>query len=143
MTAADVAQLREDQETKEEAFHIQEGCIIGLRKAITSNVPRPILLEHYSTNNGFNLVHPRNLLATIMNNATPVTVMDGHTLKEARDKSLRFDKSTPLSLQFAEARQAMEQLLTLHGVTSSKAELMMLWLGDLKREKDFEDEIEE
>ena len=78
-----------------------------------------------------------------MNNATPVTVMDGHTLKEARDKSLRFDKSIPLSVQFAEVRRAMEQLLTLHGVTSSEAELMMLWLGDLKREKDFEDEIEE
>ena len=32
-TAAAIAQLREDQATKEEAFNTQEGCIVGLREA--------------------------------------------------------------------------------------------------------------
>ena len=49
-TAADVAQLRKDQAVKEETFHTQEGCIIGLRKAIINNVPQALLLEHKSTN---------------------------------------------------------------------------------------------
>ena len=142
-TAADIAQLREDQATKEEAFHTQEGCIIGLRKAIINNVPHSILLEHYSTNDGFNLVHPRDLLATIMANATPVTITDGRALKKERDKELTFHTDTPLAVQFAEAKRAGEQLLTLHGVTSSESDLMMTWLGDLEREKDFENEVAE
>lgn len=142
-TVADVAQLREGKTVKEETFHTQEGCIVGLRKAIISNVPHAILLEHFSTNDGFNLVYPRDLLATVLGNAAPVTVTDGRTLKEARDKGLTFHTNTPLSVQFAEAQRAIEQLLTLHAVPSSKAELMMLWLGDLEREKDFKDKVEE
>ena len=142
-TVADVAQLREDQATKEETFHTQEGCIRRLRKAIISSVSRAIVLEHYSTNNGFNLVHPRDLLATIMQNAAPVTVTDGRTLKKARDKDLTFHTSAPLSVQFAEAQQAIEQLQTLHAVPSSKAELMMLRLRDIERKKDFEEQVDE
>ena len=106
-------------------------------------MPWDLLLKHYSMNNGFNFVHPRDLLATIMANASPVTIVDGRTLKKARDKALTFDTSTPLYVRFAEAKRAMEQLVTLHGVLSSKDKLMMLWLGDLEREKEFEDEIED
>ena len=62
-------------------------------------------------------------------------------LKEARDKVLTFDTTTPLSVQFAEAQQAMEQLVTLHGVSSNKEGLMMLWLRDLEHEREFEDEV--
>ena len=142
-TAADIAQLREDQASKEEAYHTQEGCRIGLREAIVANAPQAVLLEHYETNDGFNLASPRDLLATIMANATPVTITDGRALKKERDKELTFHTDTPLAVQFAAAKRATEQLLTLHSVPSSEAELMMTWLGDLEREKDFEDEVEE
>ena len=142
-TAADIAQLREDQAAENEVFNTQEGCIMGLREAIISNVPRSILLEHFDTNDGFNRVHPRDLLATVVQNATPVTITDGRALKKERDKELTFHTDTPLAVQFAEAKRAVEQLLTLHGVTSSESDLMMTWLGDLEREKDFEDEVAE
>ena len=65
------------------------------------------------------------LLATIEARATPVTCVDAKMLKSARDTSLTFDTTDPLATQFALIEKAIGDLRHIHGVTTSKSEMMM------------------
>ena len=79
---------------------------------------------------GLDEVKPRRFLETIKGRAAPVTVLDAMTLKNARNAPLTFDTADPLATQFALAKKAMGDLTHVHKITTSKSELMMMWLQE-------------
>ena len=59
-----------------ETYHTQEGSRVGLRKAILANVPRETIIELVDPKSKFNEVEPRTLLAVILRDADPATVVE-------------------------------------------------------------------
>ena len=106
-------------------------------------MPVKILVEHKDAESGLDEVEPRVLLATIKERAAPVTCLDAMALKIAHDAPLTFDTSHPLATQFALIKKAIADLQRIHSVATSESELMMMWLLEIEKEKDFEDQVVE
>ena len=138
---AQIARVKDTHVTDVERFNTQEGVRTGLRKTIIANVPPELLVIHEDPESGLDEVEPRVLLATIEARAAPVTSTDAKTLKTARDKPLVFDTDVPLATQFAVARKNIADLQRVHNIATSETELMMEWIADLEKEKDFEDQV--
>ena len=142
-TAAEIAQRKSDHAVREEQYHTQEGCRVGLLKKIVANVPDALIVQHHDPDSHYDDVEPRVLLATVMDAATPITAVDGRALTQARDRALTFDTDETLAIQFSKARKAIRDLQNKHSVATSEEELMMKWMVDLDGEKEFDDEVEE
>ena len=138
-----IARIKEARTAALEAHNTQEGARTGLRKKIIYNVPAPLLVVHEDAESGLDEVHPCVLMATLKARAAPVTVLDAQTLKAVRDKKLMFDDETPLATQFAIAKKAKADLLSIHGISTSETELVMEWYAEIEKEKDFEKEVAE
>ena len=51
--------------------------------------------------------------------------------------------SDPHATQFALSKKAIGDLDRTHGITTSESELMMMWLLEIEKNKDFEDQVME
>jgi hypothetical protein len=142
-TGAALAQEKEDAVAKAETYHTQEGSRMGLRKAILANVPRETIIELVDPESEFDEVEPRELLAVILRDADPATVVEAKELKQARDAPLTFDGPETLKVQFNLRKKVILDLERLHQVKTSWSEMMMEWLLALEKEEEFEDEVAE
>ena len=142
-TNAQIARVKETRAADLETHNTQEGVRAGLRKIIVANVPAKILVQHEDAESGLDEVEPRVLLATIKERAAPVTCIDAMALKSARDAPLTFDTSDPLATQFALIKKAVADLQRIHSITTSESELMMMWLLEIEKENDFEEQVVE
>ena len=140
-TNAGIARAKETRTAALEAHNTQEGARTGLRKKIIANTPRALFVALEDADSLLDEVEPRVLMAALKARAAPVTVIDAQTLKAARDKRLTFDDETPLATQFALVEKARADLHSIHGVSTSKTELMMEWYAEIEKEKDFEKEV--
>ena len=142
-TGAALAQEKEDAVAAAETYHTQEGSRAGLRKAILANVPRETIIELVDPESEFDEVEPRELLAVILRDADPATVVEAKELKQARDAPLTFDSPETLKVQFNLRKKVILDLQRLHQVETSWSEMMMEWLLALEKEEEFEDEVAE
>ena len=92
---------------------------------------------------GLDEVEPRRLLELLKERAAPVTVTDAIQLRNARDAPLTFDTADPPATQFALSKKASGDLSRIHSITTSRSELMMMWLLEIEKNKDFEDQVME
>ena len=92
---------------------------------------------------GLDEVEPRNLLAMIKGRAAPVTVLGAMALKNVRDMPITFDTTNTLTTQFALSKKAIADLQDIHNIATSKSELMMMWLLEIEKEKNFKDQVVE
>ena len=100
-------------------------------------------MELEDPESGLDEVEPRRLLATIKKHAAPITVLDAMALRLARDAPLTFDTTDTLATQFALSKKAEGDLNRIHTITSSESERMMMWLLEIEKQKDFEDQVVE
>ena len=142
-TNAGIARIRETRSADLESHGTQEGARTGLCKKIIFNVPGSLLVALEDAQSGLDKVDPCVLIAALKDRAAPVTVQDAQTLKAGQDKKLTFDDETPLATQFALAKKAMADLLSIHRVATSETELVMEWYAEIEKENDFEKEVAE
>ena len=116
---------------------------MGLRKAILANVPRETIIELVDPESEFDEVEPHALLAVILRDADPATVVEAKELKKARDAPLTFKGPETLKVQFNLRKKVILNLERLHQVKTSWSEMMMEWLLALEKEEEFEDEVAE
>ena len=64
-------------------------------------------------------------------------------LKTACNPPLVFDTSEPPATQFAVTKKKIGDLRPIRGIVTSESEMMMMWLLEIEKEKDFEDQVEE
>ena len=121
-TNAGIARIKEARTAALEAHNTQEGARTGLRKKIIYNVPAPLLVVHEDAESGLDEVDPRVLMVTLKARAALVTVLDAQTLMAVQDKKLTFDDETPLATQFAIAKKAKADLLSINGISTSETE---------------------
>ena len=99
-------------------------------------------MELEDAESGLDEVEPRRLLETIKGRAAPVTCLDAMTLKNARDAPLTFDISKPLATQFTVIKKQIRDLQCIHDIVTSESEMMMMWLLEIEKQKDFENQAE-
>ena len=110
---------------------------------IIANVPTKILVAHEGTESGLGEVEPGDLLATIKERAAPVTVLNAMALKNTCNTPLTFDTVDTLATQFSLSEKASADLQRIHNITTSKTEMMVMWLLEIEKEKDYEDQVVE
>ena len=142
-TNAQIARAKDVHATSLEVYNTQEGARAGLRKIIVANTPPRILVELEDPDSGLDEVEPRRLLELLKERAAPVTVTDAIQLRNARDAPLTFDTADTLATQFALSKKASGDLSRIHSITTSRSELMMMWLLEIEKNKDFEDQVME
>ena len=52
---------------------------------------------------------------------------------------LTFDTTDPLATQFALSKKAIGDLSRIYSITTSESQLMMMWLLEIEKKKDFKD----
>ena len=104
-TGAALAQEKEDAVAASETYHTQEGSRVGLRKAILANVPRETIIELVDPESEFDEVEPRALLAVILRDTDPSTVVKAKEFKKARDASLTFEGPETLKVQIQPSKK--------------------------------------
>ena len=104
-------------------FHTQEGVIIGLRKVIINSVPKELIIELKDEDIFFDKVTPRDLIATVMANATSNTTLKSMELIKLRDAPLIFDTEEYISLQFKKRAKQIKDLRSVHGIETRETEL--------------------
>ena len=142
-TNAQIARIKETRATDFETYSAQEGARASLRKLIVANVPAKILVELKDADSALDEVEPQRLPETIKERTAPVTCLDAMALKTACDALLTFDTSDPHATQFAVIKKKIADLWCIHGIVTSESEIMMMWLLEIEKEKDFEDQVEE
>ena len=140
-----MAQEREDHKANLECFHTQEGVTIGLRKVIVDSVPKELIVELEDKDTFYNEVAPRDLIAAVMDNATPDTTLKRMRLIKLRNALLSFDTEEKISLQLKKRTKHIKDLLRVHGIETSELDLMAKWLRSIQADggEDFEDEVAE
>ena len=122
-------------------YKTQEGARAGLRELIIANIPAKILVVHEDAESRLDEVEPCELLATIKERTAPVTVLDAMALKNARDTPLTFHIANTLATQFALSKKASADRQRIHNIPTSRSEMTMMWLLEIEKEKDFEDQV--
>ena len=138
-----LAQEKVNHTAEEETYHTQEGCRLALREATVKNVPPELITKLEDSESELGNVEPSALLALITLNAYPATVLDAKELKELCDAPLVFDGYNNLMTQFSAFKKCIQDLARIHHVTTSESEMMMEWLLQIERQKDFKDEVKE
>ena len=138
-----LAQEKVNHSVTAELFHTQEGVVLALRKAIIVNVPKDIIIELKDPEYDYDEVHSQTLLAHIIANADPESVLDARQLKALRNTALTFDGDKNLATQFVAIGKIMDKLNRIHGIATSETEMMMEWIYLIKQQTDFEDEAKE
>ena len=64
-------------------------------------------------------------------------------LRLACDAPLTFDTTDTLATQFTLSMKAKGDLDRIHTITTSDSELKMMWLLEIEKQKDFEDQVVE
>ena len=140
-----MAQEREDHGVSLEIFHTQEGVTIGLRKVNIDSVPKELIVELEDEDTFFDEVAPRDLIAAVMEAATPDTTLESMELIKLRDAPLVFDTEEKLSLQLKKRAKYIKDLRSVHKIETSETELTAKWLRSIQEDggEDFEDEAAE
>ena len=141
--AAQIAQERANHALQEDTFNTQEGVRAGLREMLVKNLPPRTIMELADAEDAYENVEPRDIMAVVLANARPMNALNAKELKNLRDEPIEFEGEDNLALQFVQKKKHIAELTRLHQIGSSESELMMEWMLELEKQKDFEDAIEE
>ena len=117
--------------------------MVGPRKAILTSVPRGTTVKLIDNESEFDKVESHELLAVIMQDTNPSTVVEAKESTEIRVVPLTFNGSKTLKVQLNLWKKAILDLKRLNKVKASLSELAIKWLLALGKGEEFKDEVAE